>query len=137
MTREGPAAAQRGPGELGGQHDRERGRDAERKASAEGAETLSREKEALEEPIRALMDEGAALRASLEAKETELADKEAERRRLVDDEEDSRRRVAEVVRGPASSRTAAFSIDGAGTGARKGAESGVHLGMSILRRNGR
>jgi len=70
--------------------------DAEATASAEGAETLRREKEALEAPIRALMDEVAALRASLEAKERELEKKEAERRRLADAEDDSRRRVEEA-----------------------------------------
>ena len=87
--------------------------DAERKASAEGAETLSREKEALEEPIRALMDEVAALRASLEAKETELAEKEAERRRLVDDEEDSRRRVAEAQKSVEATERELKSFDDA------------------------
>ena len=87
--------------------------DAERKASAEGAETLSREKEALEEPIRALMDEVAALRASLEAKETELAEKEAERRRLVDAEEDSRRRVAEAQKSVEATERELKSFDDA------------------------
>ena len=70
--------------------------DAEATASADGAETLRREKEALEAPIRALTDEVAALRASLEAKERELEEKEAERRRLADAEDDSRRRVEEA-----------------------------------------
>ena len=87
--------------------------DAERKVSAEGAETLSREKEALEEPIRALMDEVADLRASLEAKETELAEKEAERRRLVDAEEDSRRRVAEAQKSVEATERELKSFDDA------------------------